>query len=75
MINPASRIACEKTAPDAPVNNVRSRSKNAAPVLIFVMTRTVTVRKGRANLSREREKPRMGDAGLLNLIPCEWGIR
>ena len=26
-------------------------------------------------MSREREKPRMGDARLLNLIPCEWGIR
>lgn len=24
---------------------------------------------------QEREKPRMGDARLLNLIPCEWGIR
>jgi len=23
--------------------------------------------------SREREKPRMGDARLLDLIPCEWG--
>jgi hypothetical protein len=26
-------------------------------------------------LTQEREKPRMGDAELLNLIPCEWGIR
>ncbi len=25
--------------------------------------------------SREREKPRMGDARLLNLILREWGIR
>ncbi len=33
VTTPASRRAVEMTGPDAPISNVRSRSKNAAPAM------------------------------------------
>jgi len=66
-VTPASRMASEKTAPDAPVMSVRSRSKMAAAV----SGRTVPLNgKG----------PTWGTWGLSTWDPCgtwgegHWGI-